>query len=1036
MGVLAAGCAGPWSTGVAETPAAIEGIRTAEGVQAAHAVTPGLVRYPIEADIDGMGNLYVTESSGSNEKVEIQLRDRPHRVLRLTDTDGDGVYDARTVFADGMMLPEGALWHRGSLYVSAPPAIWKLTDTDGDGIADHREKWFDGLTLTGCANDLHGPYLGPDGWIYWCKGAFAGQVHELTDGRTFESRAAHVFRRRPEGGAVEVVMTGGMDNPVGLAFLHSGERFISTTFFQHPDNGRRDGLIHIIYGGVYGKQHGVIDGHPRTGPLMPVMTHLGPAAPAGIAMIPQGTALTGEYPALLSSQFNLRRIGIHHLIPDGPSFTTRDSVLMESDDFDFHPTDVLVDRDGSIIVVDTGGWYQLCCPTSSLRENVRPGSIYRLTVTGSSSRSMAGGSGRPLPQPFTGLDSTIPSVREKAIRQIVNSRLHPVEIQQRFEDIPKAQRTEDVLTGFIWAMTRIQHPMARGISREFIGHDSPPVSVAAIHSASVWRDASSREALLSALRTESPAVTRAALEALGRVIEPDDVRAIQEILSVLGRVGDRITHHSALYALIEIQQRGGVSPILADLVASSTEWETVGHALESIIESGHAGELSPEAMTRIAAIAPATHLQAAGGIIAKLVPESILARTVLPGRLSSSSTDADERAAMLVLLQSNASRPGVTQWVDGTLRSPETTAEEIHLLVRLLKDVPSEALTETIWESLMVLMDRAAASGDQLLLGSLVEVCREHRLAERPIVVDKTVLRLAAQLQAGTETSGFIRLLAAISSIPFDRNPALFQSFLMNSQSCLEADPEDFLTVLSAARFNGPQLDASSRILSGLGFMQRRHYWAMLANHRQLMSPPPESLIGALSALESLTPAETESLLALIPGEAASAVKEKLKSSQPVSTYTADDLNRMLESLPEGNPDRGRNLFHSPRAACIQCHEIGYVGGDVGPDLTRIGQIRTRRDLLESIVAPSLTMVRSFEPVMIETTTGDVHHAILRSQGNDALMLVDASGGRITVSMDQVATVDPSGVSLMPPGYGQILSKAEIADIIAYLKRD
>ena len=73
------------------------------------------------------------------------------------------------------MFPEGMMWLDGSVYVAAPPSIWKLTDTDDDGVADKREEWFAGKTLTGCANDLHGPYEGLDGWIYWCKGAFAEQ---------------------------------------------------------------------------------------------------------------------------------------------------------------------------------------------------------------------------------------------------------------------------------------------------------------------------------------------------------------------------------------------------------------------------------------------------------------------------------------------------------------------------------------------------------------------------------------------------------------------------------------------------------------------------------------------------------------------------------------------------------------------------------------------------------------------------------------------------------------------------------------------
>ena len=67
-------------------------------------------------------------------------------------------------------------------------------------------------------------------------------------------------------------MTGGMDNPVGIAFMPDGERILSGTFFAV--NPRHDGLIHAIYGGVYGKENGVLEGHPRTGELMPILDPL------------------------------------------------------------------------------------------------------------------------------------------------------------------------------------------------------------------------------------------------------------------------------------------------------------------------------------------------------------------------------------------------------------------------------------------------------------------------------------------------------------------------------------------------------------------------------------------------------------------------------------------------------------------------------------------------------------------------------------------------------------------------------------------
>jgi putative heme-binding domain-containing protein len=92
-----------------------------------------------------------------------------------------------------------------------------------------------------------------------------------------------------------------------------------------------------------------------------------------------------------------------------------------------------------------------------------------------------------------------------------------------------------------------------------------------------------------------------------------------------------------------------------------------------------------------------------------------------------------------------------------------------------------------------------------------------------------------------------------------------------------------------------------------------------------------------------------------------------------------EKLEQLVTTLSAGDIRRGQLVFHSEKAACYSCHAIGYRGGNVGPDLTKIGSVRAERDLLESIVFPSASFVRSFEPIVVATTDGKVVNGLLRS---------------------------------------------------------
>lgn len=534
----------------------------ADGFEMELIAGPPLVDRPITADFDEEGRLYVSDSSGSNDPVVKQVVDRTHRILRLEDTDGDGRYDKRTVFADRMMFPEGTLWHDGSLYVAAPPSLWKLTDTDGDGVADQRTEWFQGKTLTGCANDLHGPYLGLDGWIYWCKGAFAEQTYERPGRSPFVTKAAHIFRRRPEGSLIEPVMTGGMDNPVDVVFTPGGERIFTTTFLQNPEGGRRDGLIHAIYGGVYGKVHdAVLNAHPKTGPeLMPPLTHLGAAAPSGLTRYDSDAFGPGYRDNLFAALFNMQKVTRHILEPNGATFTTRDEDFLVSPeaDHDFHPTDVRDDADGSLVVLDTGGWYKLCCPTSQIGKPNVLGAIYRVRREGAPRIEDPRGLKLEWAQPSVGelverLDDPRSAVRARAIH-LLGKQGEPA-VSALAEAI-RAGRTVDSRRNAVWATTRIDRPEARAAVRSALADADATVRQAAIHSASVWRDHDAFAPLLVALKEKVAANRRAAAEALGRIGGKGVVSAL---LEAAGEPADRVLEHSLTYALIEIADPSGTA---------------------------------------------------------------------------------------------------------------------------------------------------------------------------------------------------------------------------------------------------------------------------------------------------------------------------------------------------------------------------------------------------------------------------------------------------------------------------------------------
>jgi glucose/arabinose dehydrogenase/mono/diheme cytochrome c family protein len=102
---------------------------------------------PVMVAFDGNGRMYVAEmrtymldADGTGEMQPVS------RVSRHEDTDGDGVYDKHTVFADKLLLPRIMLPLDDRIIIGETNSddLYIYRDSDGDGVADQKTLWFNG----------------------------------------------------------------------------------------------------------------------------------------------------------------------------------------------------------------------------------------------------------------------------------------------------------------------------------------------------------------------------------------------------------------------------------------------------------------------------------------------------------------------------------------------------------------------------------------------------------------------------------------------------------------------------------------------------------------------------------------------------------------------------------------------------------------------------------------------------------------------------------------------------------------------------
>ena len=164
------------------------------------------------------------------------------------------------------------------------------------------------------------------------------------------------------------------------------------------------------------------------------------------------------------------------------------------------------------------------------------------------------------------------------------------------------------------------------------------------------------------------------------------------------------------------------------------------------------------------------------------------------------------------------------------------------------------------------------------------------------------------------------------------------------------------------------------------------------------------------------------------------ALKERLARREGELAAQPDPLRNWRECLEGGDASEGRAIFRErPEAGCIRCHRAQKEGGDIGPDLTAIAQRAQRISVLESILDPNAYIVPGFRSVLIKLKNGDEVSGVLTFESTEALHLVSPIDGKKTIVRSDDIEKETGLPSAMPPGYGILLGKRAIRDLIEYL---
>jgi putative membrane-bound dehydrogenase-like protein len=950
---------------------AMQSFRLEPGLRIELIAAEPLVIDPVAMAFDESKKMYVVEDRGYPDPAEGGLPTTLGRIALLEDKDGDGKYDHRSDFATGLTYPNGLLVWKGGIFVTCAPDIWYLKDTDGDGVADIKK-----VVLTGFSSNrtaqirVSHPTLGLDGMVYVTSGLNSGEVKSPL---------------HPERPAVSFSASDGRFNPETFEFETTGGRSQFGLTFD-----------------AFGRRFGCSNRHPvQQIVLEPWQLRRNPhllftETTENVSKVEAEAVVFPISGAITSADFIPKLIGLSHT----GTFTSASGVMI------FNGNGLTTAHKGNVFICESA-------------QNLVQRQV--MSPDGVSFKSALPYKGKEF------LSSTDEWFRPVFLQHGPEGALYVADMHRKVIDHPSYVPEEarggldfesGKTDGRIYRIVRADFRDETSLSPKIRFSGSIKQTVDALESAEEWERQTAHRLLLE--RGDPTAAPLLKSVAISSKYAESRVRALwllnslhqldeTTIKTALSDKEAGVREQAVLFAANLLKKH---PTLMSKVVTTATDPAARVRFNCALVIGSFEGPLVISALARVAARDGADRWARAAVLsgISNRFPQFLATFRALP------KPDPEAFSAVMQdlgqLFGNGASLTDCRVLLEDMISSNGDYGWRISTTLGLAEGV-----------------SRRGGTKNENSKGTLYTILGENPSASKTETLDKFVMSVAARAGNATQSTRSRSMAASLMGYTdFEKSHGVLQK-LMDARNPSELQLAAISSFARLGDIRGGKFLTEKNTWSNYTPRVKSAVIAALVSKPQFITQLFEAIHQGTIAAAEISSMDRQRLMKYNDKEISSkaeALFKELEGGGRMKVY--EDYRSILSAPADGK--KGKSVFER---VCSACHTYAGVGGKVGPDLTGVRN-QPPDALLLHILVPNYEVLPAYQAVSVETGDGRSLSGWLMAETENSLTLKTAFGTQESVLRKNIKSLTNSGLSLMPEGLEQTMTKDEMAQLIAFLK--